>query len=194
MGAPVLSVPMGSMQRKQADNTLRLGKRYEPHRAQEVDLDMLFAEQSVRSATLGAAAAVVLVGVIWVYGGLLFDRFFPWFSVVMGFFVGRAVRHYGLGLDWRFPLIAAVASVIGAFLGSFASALFLTGREFDTSALTLLGEVSWHTVSTFATREFGTVGTIYAGMSAAVAAFFAKRRLDRYEAVALRKHTEGIST
>ena len=179
---------------KQADSTLRLGKRYEPHKAEEVDLDQLFAEQSVRSAILGALMALVIVGVIWVYGGLLFDRFFPWFSVVQGIFVGRAVRHFGLGLDWRFPLIAALASVIGAFVGSFASALFLTGREFDTSVLSLLGEVTWHTVSTFATREFGAVGTIYAGMAAAVAAFFAKRRLDRYESVALRKHREGIST
>ena len=179
---------------KQADNTLRLGKRYEPHRAESVDLDELFAGQSVRSAIMGALLAVVIVGVIWVYGGLLFDRFFPWFSVVQGIFIGRAVRHFGLGLDWRFPLIAAGVAVVGAFLGSFTSALFLTGREFDTSVFTLLGEVSWHTVTTFATREFGTVGTIYAGMSAAVAAFFSKRRLDRYQAVALRKHREGISS
>ncbi|MEM9208902.1 MAG: hypothetical protein AAGA61_06625 [Pseudomonadota bacterium] len=177
---------------KQADTTLRLGKRYEPQRSKEVDLEKLLNEQSVRSALLGALLAVFIVGVIWVAGGLLFDQFFPWFSVILGLFIGRAVRHYGLGLDWRFPLIAAVAAVIGAFLGSFASALFLTGREFDTSALALLGELTWHTVATFATREFGTVGTIYAGMAAAVAAFFAKRRLDRYEAVALRKYREGI--
>ena len=179
---------------KPADSTLRLGKRYEPHKADEVDLDQLFAEQSMRSAILGAGAALVIVGIVWVYACMLFDSSFPPFSVVQGFFVGRAVRHFGLGLDWRFPMIAAVASVIGAFLGSFASALFLTGREFDMSALTLLGEVSWHTISTFATREFGAVGTIYAGMAAAVSAFFAKRRLDRYESVALRKHREGITT
>lgn len=169
------------------ENLLRLGKKYSPDKARAVDVPALIAGQSVRGAALGATLAASVLIAVWVYGCLMFDSFYPWFSVVMGFFIGRAVRHFGQGLDWRFPLLAAVAAVIAAFLGSFIAALFLTGREFDTPALSLVGEISWHTIRTFATREFGTVGTIYAGMAAALAAVFANRKLDRYEAVALLK-------
>ena len=49
-------------------------------------------------------------------------------------------------------------------------------------------------MSTFATNNFGAVGTVYAGMAAVLAAFFAQRKLDRDERIALRKHREGIQT
>lgn len=150
----------------------------------------LIDDQSPKHALLGALLASVILMAIWVYSAMLFDRFFPWFSVVQGYFIGRAVRHFGRGIDWRFAAMAAVIAVLAAFLGSFLSALFLTGREFATGALPLVAEISWHTVSTFATREFGIVGTIYAGMAAAIAAFVANRRLSRHEAIALRKHLE----
>ena len=178
---------------KQSENPLRLGQKYARDRARAVDIDRLIGEQSPRGAALGGVLAWLLLNVVWVYGCLLFDRFFPWFSIVQGFFIGRAVQHYGRGLDWRFPLLAAGVAVLAAFAGSFVSALFLTGREFDTSVLALVGEISWHTVRTFATNEFATVGTIYAGMAAALAGFFANRRVDRYEAVALRKHKEAAA-
>lgn len=157
-----------------------------------MDIGELFSDQSLQGALIGGLLAMLLLNIMWVAGSLAFDRFFPWFSVVQGFFIGRAVQHFGRGIAWHFLLIAAAIAVAAAFTGSFFSALFLTGREFDTFALSLVGEISWHTVSTFSTREFGTVGTIYACMSAALAAFFARRRLDRYERIALRKHREGI--
>lgn len=176
---------------KQPENSLRLGQKFARDRARDVDIDRVIGEQSLRGAVLGSLLAWLLLNSVWVYGCLLFDRFFPWFSIIQGFFIGRAVQHYGRGIDWRFPVLAAAVAILAAFVGSFVSALFLTGREFDTSVLSLVGEISWHTISTFASREFATVGTIYACMAAALAGFFANRRLDRYEAVALRKHREA---
>lgn len=174
---------------KRADSIYRLRHKHAPDDAtqQPVDAAMLVADQSLRAAVGGAVGAIVLLTVVWVYAVMLFDQFFPWISVIEGYFIGRAVQHFGRGIDWRFPLLAAAAALIGAFLGSFVSALFLTGREFGMSPLPLLGEVSWHTLRTFATREFGLVGVIYAAMSASIAAFFAGRRLTRQEAIALRK-------
>lgn len=176
---------------KQPDNSLRLGQKYAPGRARDVDVDALIAGQALGGAAAGAMLALFLLTAVWIYLGLMFDRFFPWFSVVQGLFVGRAVRHFGHGVDWRFPLLAAAFAAVGAFVGSFLCALSLTGREFDTSALSLIGEVSWHTVSTFAVREFGAVGGVYAVMAAALAGFLANRRLKPFEAVALRKHREA---
>ena len=177
---------------RKPDTLLRLRHKHAPgpRRDSAADAQALLEDQSFKSALYGALLAVAILNVVWVATGMLFDRFFPWFSVVQGFFVGRAVQHFGCGVDWRFPVLAACAAVVGAFTGSFLSALFLSGREFDTGALPLVAEISWHTVKTFATQKFGAVGTIYAGMAAALAAFYAGRRLQRHEAIALRKHRE----
>lgn len=174
------------------ETPLRLRHKHAPtpRSVAAVDAIVLIRDQSLARATLGALFAWVILNLIWVYSGMLLDRFFPWFSIVQGFFIGRAVQHFGRGLDWRFPAMAATVAIVAAFTGSFISALFLTGREFDTGALPLIAEISWHTVKTFATREFGVVGTIYAGAAAAIAAFYANRRLNRNEAVALRRHRE----
>ena len=175
---------------KQIDSIYRLRHKHKPGAASDVNAEALIAEQSLRSAAIGAVAAIFILTAVWVYAVMLFDQFFPWIAVVQGFFIGRAVQHFGRGIDWRFPALAAVAAIIGAFFGSFVSALFLTSREFGMSPLPLLSEISWHTLRTFATREFGVVGVIYAGTSAAVAGFFAARRLTRGEAIALRRYKE----
>ena len=172
---------------KRVESIYRLRHKHQPGAASAVDAEALINEQSLRSASVGAVAAVLILTVVWVYAVMLFDQFFPWIAAIQGFFIGRAVQHFGRGIDWRFPVVAAVAALVGAFFGSFMSALFLTGREFGMSPLPLLAEVSWHTVRTFATREFGVVGAIYAVTSAAIAAFFASRRLTRHEAIALRR-------
>ena len=175
---------------KQVDSIYRLRHKHKPGAASEVDAQALLAEQSLRAATGGAVAAVLVFTVVWVYAVMLFDQFFPWIAAVQGFFVGRAVQHFGRGLDWRFPALAATAAIVGAFFASFVSALFLTSREFGMSPLPLLSEISWHTVRTFAAREFGVIGVIYAATSAAIAAFFASRRLTRGEAIALRRSNQ----
>ena len=174
---------------KRPDSIYRLRHKHSPGdaRPQAADADVLISDQSLPAAAAGAAGAVVLLIVVWVYAVMLFDQFFPWISIIQGYFIGRAVQHFGRGIDWRFPVLAAGAAIIGAFLGSFFSALFLTGREFGMNPFPLLAEVSWHTLKTFSVREFGLVGVIYAGMSASIAAFFAGRRLTRQEAIALRK-------
>lgn len=177
----------------QPKSVLRLKRRHSRHLddADEVDAARLVAGQAPRRALVGALVAAVVLSAVWVAVSLGFDRFFPWFSIVQGFLIGRAVRHYGRGIDWRFPLIAALVTIGAAFSGSFLSALNLTGREFGTGALPLVAEISWHTVRTFALREFGVVGTIYALAGAAIAAFYANRRLTRQETSALRKWREG---
>lgn len=178
---------------RRPETILRLRQKHAPRPGPDVEVDALglIDDQSLRAGLRGALLAFAVLTVIWVYAVMLFDQFFPWFSVLEGFFIGRAVQHFGRGIDWRFPVIAAGFAVIAAFTGSFLSALFLTGREFDTAAFSLVTEISWHTLQTFAIREFGVVGTIYAVMAAAIAAFFAKRKLGRNEAIALRKYRSG---
>ena len=172
---------------------LRLRNKYSQNMgrpAPEIDAQALIDEQSLLRASLGALFALLVLNAIWAYSALLFDRFFPLGSVVQGFLIGRAVRHFGHGMNWRFPLLAAGFAIVAAFTGSFVAALSLTAREFSTGAWSLLGETSGHTVVTFVTRDFAVVGLIYALTAAALAAFFANRRLNRHQAKALRELRE----
>ncbi|HZW59535.1 MAG TPA: hypothetical protein VFE85_04510 [Woeseiaceae bacterium] len=169
----------------------RLKKPHSRHLdAPPADAGRLLREQSPGRAWLAGAGALVLVLAAWVAVSMLFDRYFPWYSMLQGLVIGLAVQRHGRGLDWRFPGVAALLTAVAAFAGAFLVALFLTGREFRTGALALVDEISWHTVSVFAIRNFGVDGVIYMLFAAAVAAFYAPRRLSRQEAVALRRYRE----
>jgi hypothetical protein len=168
--------------------TLFSGLLRKKNRPEPASAAHLLAAQNVHRGMTSTLVATLLVMLLWVYIALLFDRYFPWFSVVQGLLIGLTMQRFGRGLDWRFPLLAAALTAAAAVLGSFLVALFLTGREFGTGALSLVDEISVHTIATFLTRDFGVVGTIYLVFAAALAAFFANRRLLAGEAAALRRH------
>lgn len=121
---------------------------------------------------------------------LLTGRVFPWFSIIQGAFVGLAVRRFGRGLDWRFPLVAAVAAWGGAFAGNFLIAIPTTAEELGVSALDVLRGLTWWSVELFFAELITVVDYIYAFCAVAVAMFFSKRRLNRYEHFALRTDRE----
>lgn len=152
-------------------------------------LALLAAQDFTRGLVAVGIAAVAGI-VLWVWAGMLFDRYFPWVSLLQGILIGLSMRRFGRGVDWRFPTAAALVAAVAAVLGSFVNALFLTGREFGTGALALMDEISLYTVTTFLERDFGAVGLIYLLFAAALAAFYANRRLRRGEAAALRRVRE----
>lgn len=173
---------------------LRLPKRHsrdadgQPPR---VEATALLAEQRLGKGVLASCVAAVVVMGLWVWVGMVFDRYFPWFSILQGIVIGRVMRVAGSGIDWRFPAAAAAITAVAAMLGSFLVALFLTGREFGTGPYVLISEISVHTVRTFLVRDFGVVGVIYMAFAAALAAYYANRRLQRHEAIALRRYRES---
>jgi len=150
----------------------------------------LLAAQDFSRGLIAAAVAAVVGIVLWVWAGMLFDRYFPWVSMLQGILIGLSMRRFGRGVERRFPAAAALVAAAAAVLGSFVNALFLTGREFGTGPLALIDEISLYTITTFLEREFGVVGLIYMLFAAALAAFYANRRLRRGEAAALRRVLE----
>ena len=117
-----------------------------------------------------------------VHGGD-FRKVFPVGSIVQGVIIGIAVQRSGRGLDGRFPLIAGVAAWIGAFSGNLFIALVFTGMETSD-----IGGDWLEILRSFYVNTVSIIDVIYAFCAVAVAAFFAKRRLNRYEVFALRKH------
>ena len=173
---------------------LRLGKDKttraegpQPH----VDPQRLVDAQSVKGALLAAIATTLVLSSFWVFFANVTGRVFPWFSIVQGIFIGLAVRRFGRGLDWRFPLIAGITAWIGAFFGNLLVAVPATTSALDASWWEVIRGLTWWSIRTFFDEVITAVDYIYAFCAAAVAVFHAKRRLNRHEVFALRTRRQS---
>lgn len=159
-------------------------KRLDP--PPRIDPDALISAQSVKAAAAAAIVTMLILSGFWTFFANLSGRVFPWFSIIQGIFVGLAVRRFGRGLDWRFPLIAGTVAWSGAFIGNVMVAIPVTTTELGASAFEVLRGLTWWSFRTFFTEVIGVVDHIYALSAAAVAVFYSKRRLARHEEFALR--------
>ena len=148
--------------------------------------EKLLAEQSVRAAVTSAAIAIIVCNILWVYTASAFGRYFPWIAILQGIAIGFSVRVSGRGLDWRFPLVAALAAWVGAFTGNLFIALTFTAAQ-----NTPLEQGWWLILKSFLANTVTAIDVIYAFCAVAVATFFSKRRLNRHEVFALRKQSGG---
>ena len=150
------------------------------------DARKLLAAQSVRNAVMAAVIVLIVLNTAWAWLTGLSGRFFPWFSMLQGWAIGLGVRGAGRGLDWRFPLIAAGFATLAAFSGNFIVSLGTTESVLGAGPLTILRGLTLWTWQTWFAEVLTPVDFIYALFAAALAARYAKRRLDRREVHALR--------
>ncbi len=150
----------------------------------------LLAAQSLRRGLIGTIATALLICWLWAMFAMLTGRVFPWFSILMGALIGLAMQYFGRGLDWRFPVAAAVVAVLAAYLGNLAIGIFETGRYIQEIPLRVFGGLSADTMENFFSNTISPVDHIYAFSAAGVAAFFANRRLKRHEVLGLRTMAE----
>lgn len=172
-------------------DVLRLPRKHAPKVTREVtaaDGERLVSSQSFRNALLTGAAAVLVFCVLWSMLSVLVDRIFPWLTLLLGLLVGHVVRRAGRGLDWRFSALAAALALAGALAGNIVVAAAFTAAEFDTGTLRILGAATALTWPVFFTEVMTPADAVYAVFAAAVAAFYANRRLTRAEYLALRKY------
>jgi len=171
-----------------------LPKRHEPKANSApafADARLLLEAQSVRGAISASLIAIIGFSILWAMLSVLIDRIFPWMTVIMGIIIGLGVRRAGHGLDWRFPLVAAVFALLGSLGGNIVVAAAFTAPELGTDTLTVLSAVTVMTWPVFFDEVMTPADLIFALVSAAVAAFYANRRLTRAEYLALRTW-EGI--
>lgn len=174
----------------------RLEKRHDSpddQAAQPPDPRALIASQSVAGAVVAGIVAVFASCALWTALTVATGRVFPWFTLLGGVFIGLAVRRYGRGFDYRFPLIAVILTCAGALLGNLVIALPETTRQLDASAWQVVRGLTWRSFELFFDEVITVVDYIYAGFAAALAAFYSTRRLDRHEEFALRtmkQHTQ----
>ena len=167
----------------------RLQQKHSRHpalaRPPKASPEQLIAQQSVVRGLLGGLAALLLMHVAWAQSAVLLDRVFPWMTIIQGAAIGFGVQRLGLGLDWRFPLIAALLSFPAAFSGNFVVAVSLTANASGSSMLEVMSGLTANSVGSFFTETMTGVDWIFAFCSIAVATFFAKRRLTRAQSTAM---------
>ncbi len=129
---------------------------------------------------------MLVFGWIWATLSIATGRVFPWLSILIGVLVGVAVRRYGRGLDWRFPVIAAFLAWSGTYAGNLMIGIVETGRYIDAGVFSVFAGLSRDTMENFFTITVSPVDHIYAFCAAGVASYLAKRRLNRREVLAIR--------
>jgi hypothetical protein len=182
------------MTAEQGKQVLRLPKRHAPEGSSPPDPELgarLVHAQSLRAAIMASLIVIMAFSAGWAMLSTALGRVFPWMTVVEALLIGLAVRHAGRGLDWRFPLVAALAAIGGALLGNIVVAAAFTAVEFDTGTLAVLRAVTSLTWPVFFDEVMTGADVFYALTGAGVAAFFANRRLTRSQYAAYRTWQEG---
>lgn len=177
------------MTRQKEPQPLRLRKKHGEGRKPDVtgeDGARLVRAQSLRNATMAGLIVFMVFCLLWIAVSSLTGRVFPWMTVVFGYLLGVAIRHAGRGVDWRFPALAAVFAIAGSLLSNVVLAASTTADEFGTGTLDILRAVTSMTWPVFFDEVWNIGDSLYAALSAGIAAFLAPRKLSRSEFYALR--------
>lgn len=174
-------------------SVLRLRKRHgsgEGVLATAADGQRLVNAQSMRNAVVAGMIAIILFSFFWVTLSDLLNKVFPWFTIVLGIFLGYAIRMTGRGLDWRFPVLAAGLALAGSLLANIVVAASVTADAEGTGTLHVLQSVTALTWPVFFDEVLTVADGFYAVVAAGFAAFYANRKLTRTQYYALRRWRE----
>lgn len=183
------------MTTKPRKSILRLPRKHRgaADKIDEVDVAALLAQQSTRDAVVAGLIVIILFSILWAMLSTLVNRIFPWMTIVLGVVIGLVIRRAGRGLDWRFPVMAAGLTLVGAAVGNIVVVAAFTADELGTSTFTILRAVTSMTWPVFFDEFVSAADVVYALFGAATAAFYANRRLLRSQYSALRRWREAQS-
>jgi hypothetical protein len=172
---------------------LRLRKKHLPKVSAEPtpeDAKRLLEAQSVRNAIMASVITITLFSIVWAMLSTLIGSIYPWMTLLLGILVGLAVRRAGFGLDWRFPVLAAVFAAAGSLVGNIIVAAAFTAPQLGTDTFTVLRSLTALTWPVFFDEVMTPADMVFALFAAGLAAFYANRRLTRAQYLAVRTWEE----
>ena len=177
------------MAKQRHEKVLRLRKKHGDGSQRELtaeDGQRLTQKQSERAAITAGLIVIIGFSVLWVMVTDLFGTVYPWATVILGYLTGHAVRRAGMGVHWRFALIGAGLAFFGAVFANVVLRASISADEAGSTTLAVLRDTSFETWLFFFAVDWNIGDTAFAVFSAAVAAFYSMRRLNRDEYYALR--------
>ena len=174
---------------KEQQSALRLRKKHgDGARPQATAADgrRILNAQSLRSAVMAGLITIIVFSFVWI---LVTDRFgtvFPWATVLLGYLLGQAIQRTGRGVEWQFPALAAVMALLGSIGANIVLAASGRAEQMGTSTMFVLQSLSTYTLPDFFRETWNMGDTFFALMAAALAAFYAQRRLTREQYFAIR--------
>ena len=181
------------MTSEQGKQVLRLPRRHSRDSGSPPDPERgakLARMQSLRAAITVSMIVIILFSIGWALLSSATGRVFPWMTLVLALLIGLAVRRAGRGLDWRFPVIAATAAIVGSLVGNIVVAASTTAAELGTGTLTVLRAVTEYTWPVFFSEVMTGADLVYAIGAAGIAAFYANRKLTRSQYASYRMWRE----
>ena len=182
---------------KKPPSIARPRKRYSPDKIVHATADdgrRIVGQQSFRDALVAGLIIVIVFSVLWAMLSTLTNRIFPWMTIILGILVGLVIRRAGRGIDWRFPTLAAVIAVAGSLASNIVVTAAFTARALETTTLAILRAVTTMTWPVFFSEFLNAADFVYEFVAAGVAAFYANRRLNRAEFLAVKKYEEEIAS
>ena len=140
---------------------------------------------------MASVITIILFSMIWAMLSTLIGSIYPWMTLLLGILLGLAVRRAGCGLDWRFPVLAAVFAVAGSLVSSIVVAAAFTAPQLNTDTLTVLRNLTALTWPVFFDEVMTPADLVFALLAAGLAAFYANRRLTRAQYLAIRTWEES---
>ena len=107
-------------------------------------------------------------------------------ALLLGILEGFAVRRAGFGLDWRFPVLAAVFAAAGSLVGNIIVTAAFSAPQLGTDTFTVLRNLTALTWPVFLDEVMTPADMVFALFAAGLAAFYANRRLTRAQYLAVR--------
>lgn len=181
------------MTTKPLKSIARMPKRHRgaAHEADQVDVRKLLGAQSLRDAVVAGLIVIILFSVLLAMLSTLIGKAIPLMSILLGIAMGLVIRRAGRGLDWRFPALAAALTLAGSLASTVVVGAAFSAEDLGVSTFEVLRGVTTMTWPVFFDEKVASADIIYALFAAAIAAYYANRRLARSEYSALRKWREG---
>jgi hypothetical protein len=161
------------------------------HLVDQVDVQQLIAAQSFRDAVVAGLIVIILFSVLLAMLSTLIGKAIPLLTILLGVLIGLVIRRAGKGLGWRFPALAVLLTLLGSAVSTVVVGAAFSAEDLGVSTFDVLRGVTTMTWPVFLAEKVWATDVIYALFGAAVASYYANRRLSRSEYSALRRWREG---
>ena len=117
---------------------------------------------------IGAGVGAMIVGTaLWV---LIVQKFqMTWMSVAIAFGIASAIKYAGKAKDMWYGFVSAALSLLAAFIGNYATVVFLYARKYDKTPIEAFSTMGFGEAAIYMKYLAGFVGiilyiaTIYVG-------------------------------